>query len=343
MPMGTWYVATLLTQQQDRRRRHVQLGHRAGAAVRPSTTGTSKTPVTFGDPTGLGDQPAISKRQDRRGQGVPRATRPAPEAREGARGHRHHPGRHRRRGRPQTYFALRRACRPTTCRSSPGPSTTSSRRTRCRSTPPALQNILNDAALGGAVRQQAASTRAISDARGPGQERGPQPVTRHGLAAVCPVRGPPHAGHARGQRPQEKHMATMVEAPRRRRRQAPACRLVWRNTAGRMVVHPAELHRLRRAHPGAGRGAVLRRLHQLERLRRTPTWVGTDNFAPDVARRTASGPRCATPSTTRPSTSRSPWSPRSGLALLLNRKLRGVAFFRTVAFFPYITSIVAIA
>jgi ABC-type sugar transport system permease subunit len=32
-----------------------------------------------------------------------------------------------------------------------------------------------------------------------------------------------------------------------------------------------------------------------------------------------------------------------GLALLLNRKLRGLAFFRTVAFFPYITSIVALA
>jgi len=31
------------------------------------------------------------------------------------------------------------------------------------------------------------------------------------------------------------------------------------------------------------------------------------------------------------------------LALLLNRKIRGVAFFRTVAFFPFITSIVAIA
>lgn len=31
------------------------------------------------------------------------------------------------------------------------------------------------------------------------------------------------------------------------------------------------------------------------------------------------------------------------LALLLNRKLRGVAFFRTVAFFPYVTSIVAVA
>lgn len=31
------------------------------------------------------------------------------------------------------------------------------------------------------------------------------------------------------------------------------------------------------------------------------------------------------------------------LALLLNRKMRGVAFFRTAAFFPYITSIVAIA
>ncbi|UNX53731.1 sugar ABC transporter permease [Georgenia sp. TF02-10] len=32
-----------------------------------------------------------------------------------------------------------------------------------------------------------------------------------------------------------------------------------------------------------------------------------------------------------------------GLALLLNRKLRGVNFFRTAAFFPYITSIVAVA
>ena len=32
-----------------------------------------------------------------------------------------------------------------------------------------------------------------------------------------------------------------------------------------------------------------------------------------------------------------------GLALLLNRRVRGVAFFRTAAFFPYITSIVAIA
>jgi ABC-type sugar transport system permease subunit len=32
-----------------------------------------------------------------------------------------------------------------------------------------------------------------------------------------------------------------------------------------------------------------------------------------------------------------------GLAVLLNRKMRGVAFFRTAAFFPYITSIVAIA
>ncbi|MBK7819973.1 MAG: sugar ABC transporter permease [Tessaracoccus sp.] len=32
-----------------------------------------------------------------------------------------------------------------------------------------------------------------------------------------------------------------------------------------------------------------------------------------------------------------------GLAMLLNTKLRGVAFFRTAAFFPYITSIVAIA
>jgi len=32
-----------------------------------------------------------------------------------------------------------------------------------------------------------------------------------------------------------------------------------------------------------------------------------------------------------------------GLALLLNTKLRGAAFFRTAAFFPYVTSIVAIA
>jgi ABC-type sugar transport system permease subunit len=32
-----------------------------------------------------------------------------------------------------------------------------------------------------------------------------------------------------------------------------------------------------------------------------------------------------------------------GLAVLLNRKMRGAAFFRTAAFFPYITSIVAVA
>lgn len=32
-----------------------------------------------------------------------------------------------------------------------------------------------------------------------------------------------------------------------------------------------------------------------------------------------------------------------GLAMLLNQKLRGVGFFRTTAFFPYVTSIVAIA
>lgn len=32
-----------------------------------------------------------------------------------------------------------------------------------------------------------------------------------------------------------------------------------------------------------------------------------------------------------------------GLAILLNSKLKGRAFFRTVAFFPYITSIVAVA
>lgn len=32
-----------------------------------------------------------------------------------------------------------------------------------------------------------------------------------------------------------------------------------------------------------------------------------------------------------------------GLAMLLNKKLKGLAFFRSVAFFPYITSIVAIA
>lgn len=32
-----------------------------------------------------------------------------------------------------------------------------------------------------------------------------------------------------------------------------------------------------------------------------------------------------------------------GLALMLNNKLRGIAFFRTAAFFPYVTSIVAIA
>ena len=59
--MGTWYVATLLSQQTSGDADTFKWGIAPAPQRDASTTGTSKVPVTFGDPTGLGINPAISK------------------------------------------------------------------------------------------------------------------------------------------------------------------------------------------------------------------------------------------------------------------------------------------
>ena len=53
MPMGTWYVATLLAQQKTKDADTFKWGIAPAPQFDSSTAGTSKTPVTFGDPTGL--------------------------------------------------------------------------------------------------------------------------------------------------------------------------------------------------------------------------------------------------------------------------------------------------
>ena len=57
MPMGTWYVATLLAQQASGDADTFNWGIAPAPQLDSSTAGTSKTPVTFGDPTGLGINP----------------------------------------------------------------------------------------------------------------------------------------------------------------------------------------------------------------------------------------------------------------------------------------------
>lgn len=61
MPMGTWYVATLIAQQAKGDADKFTWGMAPAPQFDSSTTGTSKTPVTFGDPTGLGINPKIAK------------------------------------------------------------------------------------------------------------------------------------------------------------------------------------------------------------------------------------------------------------------------------------------
>src|SRR5207247_1336438 len=59
MPMGTWYVATLIKQRTTGDADTFDWGIAPAPQFSKSTTGTSSTPVTFGDPTGLGINPAI--------------------------------------------------------------------------------------------------------------------------------------------------------------------------------------------------------------------------------------------------------------------------------------------
>jgi multiple sugar transport system substrate-binding protein len=53
MPMGTWYVATLLSQAKSGAADTFKWGIAPAPQLDKSTTGTDKTPVTFGDPTGF--------------------------------------------------------------------------------------------------------------------------------------------------------------------------------------------------------------------------------------------------------------------------------------------------
>ncbi len=59
MPMGSWYVATLIAQQASGDADTFQWGFAPAPQLDASTAGTDNTPVTFGDPTGLGINPAI--------------------------------------------------------------------------------------------------------------------------------------------------------------------------------------------------------------------------------------------------------------------------------------------
>lgn len=59
MLMGSWYIATLLSQQASGDANTFTWGIAPAPQLTANTAGTSHTPVTFGDPTGLGINPAI--------------------------------------------------------------------------------------------------------------------------------------------------------------------------------------------------------------------------------------------------------------------------------------------
>ena len=54
MPMGTWYVASLISQQASGDAQDFEWGIAPAPQLDDETTGTDATPVTFGDPTGFG-------------------------------------------------------------------------------------------------------------------------------------------------------------------------------------------------------------------------------------------------------------------------------------------------
>ncbi|WP_105565644.1 ABC transporter substrate-binding protein [Microbacterium halophytorum] len=61
MPMGTWYVATLVAQQESGEADDFEWGIAPAPQLDESTTGTDGTPVTFGDPTGFGINAGIAE------------------------------------------------------------------------------------------------------------------------------------------------------------------------------------------------------------------------------------------------------------------------------------------
>ncbi|MGN7970785.1 ABC transporter substrate-binding protein [Microbacterium sp. 22296] len=60
LPMGTWYVATLIAQQASGDANTFEWGIAPIPQADASTTGTTNTPVTFGDPTGFGINAGIA-------------------------------------------------------------------------------------------------------------------------------------------------------------------------------------------------------------------------------------------------------------------------------------------
>ena len=61
MPMGSWYVATLMSQQKSGDANDFEWGFAPIPQYDASTTGLDKEPVTFGDPTGIGLNAAIKE------------------------------------------------------------------------------------------------------------------------------------------------------------------------------------------------------------------------------------------------------------------------------------------
>lgn len=61
MLMGSWFMATLLTQQANGDADKFDWGIAPAPQLTKATAGPSGTPVTFGDPTGLGINPKIGK------------------------------------------------------------------------------------------------------------------------------------------------------------------------------------------------------------------------------------------------------------------------------------------
>ena len=60
LPMGSWYVATLIAQQASGESDTFEWGVAPAPQYDDSTTGLDNTPVTFGDPTGFGINAAVT-------------------------------------------------------------------------------------------------------------------------------------------------------------------------------------------------------------------------------------------------------------------------------------------
>ena len=131
MPMGTWYVATLLAQQATGDADTFDWGIAPAPQLDATTTGTSKTPVTFGDPTGFGIN---AEHRQVKGQAAAKAFLTYAAGEKAAKalaeiGITPAPATPRSRDATSPLKGV-----PTDdCRSSPARRTTPSRRTRCRS------------------------------------------------------------------------------------------------------------------------------------------------------------------------------------------------------------------